>query len=99
MRKLEVAEVFFESLPELVYKGILAFEERNIPKEDIMIFIPSHIMRMLGNYVNSQYRMPVEEMRAAMHGVKIIDGYENAVIISYKYNMLHGLEPIKIPIP
>lgn len=76
-----------------IQDAIYYFEFLNRRREEIKIYMPEYFNRM---FMYHKVMPPRHGKMTSYHGIDIVDGYENAIIISIKNNVIYSIEPIKI---
>lgn len=90
---------FFSKMEEFLWKSLNEFEAKGIRREDLQIFMPDYILRMYQKYVGMMVTYKYSPMDTKFCGVKILDNYQNKVIVSYKDNLLRKDEAFELAIP
>lgn len=96
--KLEIENVFFEYAENAMRGGIDLIYELEREKENIIIYMPYYFNEMYCRYLMER-RIQTGRFITEFQGIKVIDGYENKIVISFKNAIFYNAEPVIINIP
>ncbi len=102
-KKIILSAPDLDTIVDSINEGIYAVEAENIRTEDIRIWIPLYFNSMLLKYVADispvygQYAQ--DGYLTSYRGVKVLEGYENDVIIGFKDAALYDIAPKIVRIP
>lgn len=82
-----------EDVQGRIQDAIHYFKTFDRSAKDIKIYMPEYFNRM---FCYHKCMPPVSQLMTEYHGIKVVDGYENKVIISVKNNVIYSIKPIKI---
>ncbi len=91
-----IAEIdikIIENVATQMQDAIYYFNSLDRSEKDIKIYMPEYFNRMFS------YHKVMPQQHGKMtsyHGIDILDGYENKVVMSVKNNVIYSIEPIKI---
>jgi len=81
----EMAFEVFEKLELEIIEAITILQDAFMGREDICIYMPYYINNMFSNYLTKNYMPNIKsETLDEFHGCKIINGYEDKIVISHK---------------
>lgn len=90
----------FDSFEHFINESIDHFHSLNRLDEEIIIYVPDYFNKMLTKYIGG--KVHGQQNMSCMNtyrGIKVIDGYENKVIVAIKDAALYGIEPKEMLIP
>jgi len=96
---------WMDSLRDNIYNAIIEIiEESHVEEKDMLIYMPPYFSAMYSEHLTGRDgTMATFQLKRAKtneyRGVKVVDGYENLIVIAAKDSAEKGIEPIKIPIP
>ena len=90
----------FDSFESFLHESLQHFHGLDQLDEDMIIYMPSYFNKMLSYYISGSLfnKKPMGYMDR-FKGIKVVDGYQNKIIIAIKYGMLYNIEPLEMPIP
>lgn len=92
----------FDSFESFIWDSRKYFGRLNRSDNQITIYMPEYFNRMLASYFmsNANYAGRFNpDYISEFHGIKIVDGYENKVVISANDGLLYNIDPQEMPIP
>lgn len=96
--KTEIKNRFFELAEHEMEKGSHLIQASGVEKEDIIIYMPYYFNRMYCHYLRGKH-INITAFISEFQGMKVIDGYENKIVISFKNAVFYNIDPIIIEIP